>query len=424
MRSRALLVTALAVTLFGVNAGVAQAQPARTGQPAVPSAGPDREEPAAPSELVDGGRTTAATTAAAATLTAANFRLKASSYSSVIGQLDAALPNVSVPTVVADGNRTASTCSPAAANRVAAFCWQSGDNTVSYWIPQGITSSADAYGAGTYEGATAILVSWYDNGTDGIDRGVRVSFVDYSNPAAPTYRHVLLVEPYTRTDGHASYRTINQHAGGIFWYGNYLYVAATDLGFRVFDLAHLWQVSSTDGAAIGWQSGDGSYQAYGYKYVLPQAFTYTRSTAGGYADLRFSFAALDRTSTPDSIVVGEYAYPGTGTRLVRFPIDYTDRMLAEDADGYVRGTEAYDVSVTSMQGAAAINGKFYLSTSDGASNKGDLGTYRPGGAVVMNYDVLPIGPEDLSYWGPKDQLWSLTEYAGSRSVFAVRASAY
>lgn len=42
----------------------------------------------------------------------------------------------------------------------------------------------------------------------------------------------------------------------------------------------------------------------------------------------------------------------------------------------------------------------------------------------MHYDALPIGPEDLSYWGPKGQLWSLSEYAGSRSVFAVRASAY
>jgi hypothetical protein len=44
--------------------------------------------------------------------------------------------------------------------------------------------------------------------------------------------------------------------------------------------------------------------------------------------------------------------------------------------------------------------------------------------VVMHTDHLPIGPEDVSYWRAKDQLWSLTEYAGSRSVFAVRALAY
>ncbi|MEV1288639.1 hypothetical protein [Micromonospora sp. NPDC049679] len=420
MAPRFTLITAFAVVLLGVNAGTASAQPAPrpVAQPA-PSPAPDAEEPTGPSEAVDGPGPSAAAT----TLTAANFRLKASSYSSLIDDLDAALPNVSVPTVVADGNRAATACSPSAANRVASFCWNSGDNTVAYWIPQAVTTTADAYDAGTYEGATAILVSWYDDGSDGVDRGVRVSFVDYSTPSAPTYRHVLLVEPYTRSDGRASFRPINLHAGGMFWYGHYLYVASTNAGFRVFDMRHLWETSTTNGAAIGLQS-DGSYQAYGYKYVLPQALSYARSTAGGYAPLTFSFAALDRTSTPDSVIVGEYASPGTGTRLVRFPIDYTTRMFTESSDGYAHGTQAYDVSVTSMQGATAINGRYYLSTSDGSGNKGDLATFTPGGSVVMHTDTLPIGPEDLSYWAARDQLWSVTEYAGSRSVFAVRASAY
>jgi hypothetical protein len=402
--ARTTIITALAATLLSVTAGPATAGPAPVGAAVATT-------------------DTEAVAAAAVTLNAANFRLEASAYSPLIDDLDAALPNVGVPTVVADGNRAATACSPSASNRVASFCWNSGDNDVTYWIPQAITTTADAYDNGTYEGATAILVSWYDDGSDGIDRGVRVSFVDYSTPSAPTYRHVLLVEPYTRSDGQPSFRPVNVHAGGMFWYGHYLYVASTSAGFRVFDMRHLWQTSASDGAAIGLQP-DGSYQAYGYKYVLPQVLTYARSTSGGYANLTFSFVALDRTSTPDSIVVGEYASPGTGTRLVRFPIDYTTRLLTTAADGYAHGSQAYDVSVTSMQGATAINGKFYLSTSDGSGNKGDLATFSPGGSVVMHTDTLPIGPEDLSYWAAKNQLWSLTEYAGSRSVFAVRASAY
>lgn len=360
---------------------------------------------------------------AATTLPAANFRLKATGYSALIDDLDAALPNASVPTVVADGNRAASTCSPPAANRVAAFCWNSGDDDVDYWMPQGITTTADAYGEATYEGATAILVSWYDNGSDGIERGVRVSFVDYSTPSAPTYRHVLLVEPYTDGSGQASFRPVNLHAGGMFWYGHLLYVAATSSGFRVFDLRHIWRTSTTDSTAIG-RRPDGSHQAFGYKYVLPQVFAYNQSTTNGHAPVRFSFASLDRTSTPDSVVVGEYANPGAGSRLFRFPIDHTDRMLAESADGYARASEAYEVSVQSMQGATAVDGRFYLSTSDGSGNAGDLATFTPGGSVVMRHDVLPVGPEDLSYWPAKGQLWSLTEYPGNRSVFAVRASAY
>jgi hypothetical protein len=377
---------------------------------------------------MDGTRLKAA---APTNLTPSNFRLQARTsarsgtrdYASIIADLNARLPNTAVSTVLGDGNRTASACRADAEHLLASFCWNSGDNTTAYWIPQGVTTTADAYGSGTYEGVTAILVSWYDNGSDGIDRGVRVSFVDYTVPCTPSYRHVLLVEPYDRSDGQVSYRTVNVHAGGIFWYGHHLYVADTAMGFRVFDLRRIWQVSSTDPGAVGWQP-DGSYQAYDYKYVLPQALRYVGSTVHDYPALRFSFASLDRTSSPDSVIVGEYGYPGDGTRLVRFPIDYTDRRLREDSDGYVRGTEAYLVSVDSMQGAVSVNGTFYLSTSDGETNEGDLATFRPGGPVTLHRNVLPTGPEDLSYWGVRDQLWSATEWAGSRSVFAIRASAY
>jgi hypothetical protein len=384
--------------------------------------GPVLLGPATPASADPAAAQALATTAATA-LTPANFRLKASSYSSLIGDLDAKLPIATVANVVDDANRTATSCTASASNLLASFCWNSGDESVTYWIPQGITTSADAYSAGTYEGRTVILASWYHDGTGGTDKGVRVSFVDYSNPSAPTYRHTLLVEPYTRSDGQVSFRAINIHAGGMFWYGYYLYVADTSNGLRVFDLRHIWQTSTTDGEAIGLAS-DGSYQAFGYKYAVPQAFSYARSTTGGYANLTFSFASLDRTSSPDSVIVGEYASPGTGTRVVRFPIDYTNRMLTTSSDGYAHATQAYDLSVTSMQGATAIDGKYYLSTSDGASNKGDLATFAPDGSVVMHTDTLPIGPEDVSYWAGRDQLWSLTEYVNNRYVFAVRTSAF
>ncbi len=376
-------------------------------------------------------RATQVTSVPPTSLAPENFRLEARmsagsgarAYSSIIDDLDARLPNVGVSTVVASANRAASTCQADAANLLASFCWDSGDDTIAYWIPQGVTTTADALETGQYDGVTAILVSWHDDGSGGIDRGVRVSFVDYSDPTAPTYRHALLVEPYDRSDGRVSYRAVKIHAGGIIWYGHHLYVADTSVGFRVFDLGHIWQVDTSDPTAIGWQSDD-SYQAYGYRYVVPQKLRYHSATLNGYLPLRFSFAGLDRTSTPDSVIVGEYGYPGTGTRLVRFPIDYTTRMFIENTDGYAYATEAYDVSMDSMQGVAGIGGRFCLSTSDGDANRGDLGIFVPGTDVVLHDDVLPIGPEDLSYWAARDQLWSVTEWAGSRSVFAIRASAY
>ena len=402
MASRTILVSVLTATLLGVGIGGAAA-----GQIA-PSVG---------------GKAADTGTDAAEQLNAANFQLQASSSSPVITQLDKALPPVSVSTVVKDGNRTAATCSAPASNRLTSFCWKSTDNTVDYWVPQAITTTGDAASNGTYDGATAIAVAWYDNGTYLRDRGVRVSFIDYSNPSAISYRHVLLVEPTTDTNGRASFGKVDQHAGGMFWYGDYLYLAATDGGFRVFDMRHIYKTSTTNDAAIGVQP-DGSYQAYGYQYVLPQVFRYNRSVTGGYRELTYSFASLDRTTTPPSIVVGEYANPGTGTRLVRFPTDEASHMLTASSDGFVHGVQAYDVSVTSMQGAASLNGKYYLSTSDGKSNKGDLATFVPGGSVTMHTDTLPIGTEDMSYWKSKNQLWSLAEYAGKRYIYAVRASAY
>ena len=411
MASRALLITALAVTLIGANAGMAAASPV---------AGSGAEEPPGTSEAVD---TPALAAAAPPALTAANFRLKATSYSSIIAKLDAVLPKADVADVVRDGNRPAASCTASASNRLASFCWNSGDDDTPLWVPQGLTSTADADASGSYHGVTALVGSWHDDGDYAGTRGVRLSFVNYSNPSAPTYRHVLLVTPSTTSAGKPTYGQVNLHAGGLFWYGNYIYLAATDGGLRVFDLNHIYKASTTNDSAIGLQS-DGSYQAFNYAYVLPQAFQYDRSSAGGYTNLTYSFVSVDRTSSPHSFVVGEYAYPGTGTRLVRFPLNQSTFKPSESSDGYVHGTQAYNVSVTSMQGAVSINGKYYLSTSDGASNKGDLATFTPGGSVVMHTDTLPIGCEDLSYWPGKDQLWSVTEYQGSRSIFAVRASAY
>ena len=32
---------------------------------------------------------------------------------------------------------------------------------------------------------------------------------------------------------------------------------------------------------------------------------------------------------------------------------------------------------------------------------------------------LPVGPEDITYWPSRDQLWSLSEYPGARYVYAM-----
>lgn len=378
----------------------------------------------------------AALAAAATPLTASNFRYTLSqTSSSLVGALDAALPNVTMGAVADDANRTPSCGSaPSVTNRTAYYCWNDGDQDTSAWYPQGITTSSDAYAEGTYDGKRINLVSWYDHAEDGIDKGVRISVSNLSASAsAPPYRHLLLVEPSGTTSA-PSFKPIDIHAGGILWYGNLLYVADTGGGFRVFDLDHLWQVSTGEASKIGRQA-DGSYQAFDYKYVLPQTAKFTDSTAGGYAQLQHSSVSLDRTSTPDSVVVSEYRSAddieaGAQVRTIRVPIDYTNRYLKPASDGIIKATEAYRTDLESVQGSTAINGEFFFSQSDGdtfsdPNSDGDLHTFvAPSGSIVRHGNALTVGAEDLSYDPTRDYLWSLGEYPGYRWVYAADASSF
>jgi hypothetical protein len=368
--------------------------------------------------------------AMAASTSQSEYRLTKSANNEVVEQLDAELGTTPVADVLADGNREATPCEVSADNFLTGLCWQDDDYGTSQWWPQGITTTADADESGSYEGQTALVASWYDNLDDGIMKGARLSFIDYSNPgAATTYRHVLLVTPTMDGDQPSFEAAVqpygaNLHAGGMFWYGPYLYVADTDTGYRVYDLRHIYEVT-TGGPedAIGRQS-DGSYMAHGYKYVLPEVFTYDQQETDGVDPLRFSFTSLDRTSDVDSAVMGEYAYPGAGTRVVRFPLDPATHLLAADADGNVVATEAHTVGADSMQGVVSIDGKFHLSTSDGDGNDGDWATYTPDAGLTWYYDALARGAEDFSYWPSEGQMWTLMEYPDYRAVYAVDPSAY
>jgi hypothetical protein len=352
-------------------------------------------------------------------LTAENFRLWASASNGVIADLDAVLPKVSVAAVVASANRKARSCRPHP-KAVAAFCWQQDDGSTTEWYPQGITTSADANADGQDEDKAVVLTSWYHRGGN---KGVRVSFVDYSNRTAPRYRHVLLVEPYKDAAGNANFRAVRAHAGGILWYGHYLYDPDTLKGLRVIDTQDVWEVSMAGKDNLGRQP-DGSYHAHAYAYALPQAMTFAPSTTGGYAPLRYSAISLDRTTSPHSVIVPEYDSGGTGTRVVRYPIDESTLMLKPSEDGYVHASEAYRVDIRSMQGATAVGGKFYVSSSRGARTRGSIYTFTGNGGPTAHPHTLPPGPEDLSYWRSRDELWTLGEHPGKRSVLAVKASSF
>lgn len=348
------------------------------------------------------------------------FKLKESTYNPYIATLSQLLPKASVLDVLASTNHDmVAEDVRATGMNYKATRWENSasfnDFGTTSWYPQGISTSADAYDVGTYEGKHVTLVSWYDNRDvpNAENKGVRIAFVD-RDKSPDAYRYVLLVEPYSNA-GTADFRAVKVHSGGIAWYGNSLYIVDTDKGFRVFDLTQIWKVETGDG--IGRKTG-GGFSAANYAYVLPQSRTYTStspSTPGW--PVRFSFVSLDRTTTPDSLLVGEYQ-PASFTgprRFIRWSIDYTNRQLTTDSTGVATATWAYQVNIDRMQGVNSVNGKFYISRSNGGSN-GDLISWTPGNLAKIAGGALPEGPEDLSYDKTTGLMYTVTEAINGRYI--------
>jgi hypothetical protein len=297
---------------------------------------------------------------------------------------------------------------------VHAFRWNDEDNDSETWIPQGITGTPDGAG-GPIDGRQLLLVSWYHDADP--NKGSRVSAVDLTDPDAPRYRHILLVEP--TGDDPVDFVPIPIHAGGLGWFGDYLYVPHTSKGFRVFDTRSLLQVdTSTEQIGLG---DDGLYHGGLYKFVMPQVGAYFHASD---CEPRFSSVSVDRTSDPPSLVSSEYCSGTNGYcdaalagRIYRWPLDPTSGRLVTAPD--VWPTAAWFMAQSHVQGGSAHDGDFYLSSSAPAGQAGALYVL-PGGGPSQTATWVDT-PEDLMQDG--DLLWSLSEGTGIRTVFAVDRTA-
>ncbi|KAL2862376.1 uncharacterized protein BJX67DRAFT_385743 [Aspergillus lucknowensis] len=354
------------------------------------------------------------------TISAKDFTLQVSDDSSSLAALAAHFQstgkNVSVSAVLNSANRALSEGSPSVGDGSPseAWAWNSGDFETTKWMPQGITSSGDALGKGDWNGHEAWIVSWYQDGDS-----VRVSFVDRKTHA---YRHVLLVYP----DADDDFKSITIHAGGIMWYGNLLYVVDTKNGIRAFDLDNIWEVEIADG--VGKMADGSGYSADGYRYVLPQIRWY-KWTPGEDSPFRFSWISLDRSDSPDTLLVGEFVRDGevddngdaVPIRLVKYELDSTTRQLRTDDNGLATASWAHCVDIVKMQGGVSYEGKFYLSRSNGRDPKaGDLFTWEEGKTAEEHSGWFMAGNEDLSYNQARGEYYTVTEYDGGRYILAYK----
>jgi hypothetical protein len=333
---------------------------------------------------------------------------------------------VSMGTLLGDLNRQArSSITNQSARRLRNHTWQGwiwdeGDNGVSYWYPQGITGSSDATDSGRVNNRRLQLVSWYHKTQARPTKGVRVSLADLTQFNDIDYRHLLLVVPYG--DGAAvNYRPLHKsdvntdalHAGGIVWYGDYLYVADTANGFRVFDLSAIARVSHTNDTGSFGRSGNVSH-AFGYRYIVPQVARYDRSE--GACAYSFSFVSLDRSSTPPALLSGEYKSTSIQGRLVHWYVDpQTHRLDARQ--GQVRGRAAKMGAQTKMQGAARWAGNYYISSSSQAGSFGRL--YRTRAGRESSISAWVYGAEDLYYERGTGRIWTAAEFPDFRDVVSI-----
>ncbi|GAA3970024.1 hypothetical protein GCM10023085_60290 [Actinomadura viridis] len=423
--------------------------------------------------------------AAAAPLDLANFQFRPASNAAELRErvslLDQTLVRVGVGDIMNDLNRKdtekpigfGEACEPAALQSTnkplitRSLCFNDGDNVTPTWYPQGVTTVADAQADQVWgTSSRPVIVTWYDhNDDDGVDsdgdgydtdeqiRGVRVTFM---NPDTGAYRHVLLVYPFINDSGNVSYMSVRTtqsgeykslHAGGIVWYGNYLYVADTARGFRVFDMRHIYDLGASENGTtdkeglIGRQ--DGIYYGHGYRYVMPEVNAWTRTADTGTkcteqdGSPQFSYVGLDRSGV-DHITAGEYCAgeEAVNGRVAAWPI-----AGAVDANGEQRiaadyrwnADAAYRLPDSNIQGAVRFDGRWYLSRSRGESTAGtlyktDLVTAPTGDLRIGVERPLSIGPEDLSHWPGGTEtapslstLWTVAEHPGKRMVYGVYA---
>jgi hypothetical protein len=308
------------------------------------------------------------------------------------------------------------------------FEWQPDDSRTRPWIPQGLTGDGDSRDGDEDEGKW-LAVSWHHE-QDGVERGMRVSFIDATEWRDPLrYRHVLLVNPIAGDDGHVSFSAIPAHAGGVVWFRNYLYVADSrgydagkPGGLLVFDMTRLKEVDPSRDDRIGWSASDETYYALGYRYVLPLVGRYVQVVDGDGDRLRWSFIGLDRTGKQRSLAMGEYATsdqrPG---RLVWWELDERSGRLAMITGQHGASLARVCTGERFLQGChsqdALADGTVWLSRSSGH----DALYERPlNGERGATREPWADQPEGLTYSPPSDNLWCVTERAGARAVFAVK----
>lgn len=160
---------------------------------------------------------------------------------------------------------------------------------------------------------------------------------------------------------------------------------------------------------------DNVFYSFGYRYVMPQVGAWVHANPGGSGDAcgdgepNFSYLSVDRSTTPDILIAGEYCNREQGLgRVAKWPLDGdTGRLRYQRVgdDDIVHTSEVYRLPETNLQAsvgyftachsdcavrASATVPLRCASTSPSLPGFASIVTSRPVGRRVVGV-ALPVG---------------------------------
>lgn len=263
--------------------------------------------------------------------------------------------------------------------------WLSARAWTTQWYPQGVD-------VGTWRGEPAIATSWFRQDADRKHVASRITLVDLDRSRRIDIALAVL-------DGHGALQPAQIHAGGLAWFDDRLFVAATGRGIWEFDLS---EVQTVDGETAHRLLGSNTPK--GDLTMLAVARTRVHAV-----DLRCSFIgrSFGQNGEPlDRVLIGEYATDKSG-RVGSFLVD-------QKPGGTLTPDGRFTPEIDRMQGAVQWGNNVLISQSVVEIKPGTLWIgvdekFKPARA-------LPAGPEDLALDPKRRSVWSVAEHPFKRVV--------
>lgn len=264
--------------------------------------------------------------------------------------------------------------------------WLSARSYTKRWYPQGID-------LGTWQGRRTLAVSWFRQDRDRRHLASRVTFIDLERS-----RHLDVALTIEDADGELAPAEI--HAGGLAWFGERLFVAATGQGIWEFDLGDIRRLRGRRARRVVGAGGSG---------LRARAFAVVRTHVHP-VPLRCSFLGRVFDGEGESlprVLIGEYRTDDRG-RIGEFTIP----NAASASFGAIGEVVP---KIPRMQGVVRWAGRTLVSQSNSARHPGALWV-RDDGTWERSPVGMPVGSEDLALDPDERMLWSLGEHPWRRVV--------